>query len=162
MRDRQLDDAQAGARRPHLHFEVPAVGLFAHAEPHQRIAPDRAERAHIGVADAVEQPHRRADDPAGKQLMRGHAARLPLAAGARADHEIVSAVGDRRDEARDQLRAVAAVAVEKHDDVAILARPRPRPGRPGRSRARAGSTTRAPAARAALDRAVGAASCRRR
>ena len=34
---------------------------------------------------------------------------------------------------------------------------RPRRGRPGRSRARAGSTTRAPAGSRALDRAVGAA-----
>ena len=51
--------------------------------------------------------------------MGGHAAALALAAGARADHEIGATLGDRRDEKRDQLRAVAAVAIEKHQDVAI-------------------------------------------
>src|SRR5438067_7480860 len=119
MSDRQLDYAQPGASRPHLHLKVPAVGCFAHAEAHQRIAADRPERAHVGVMNPVEQAHREADHPAGKELMNGHAARLPLSAGARADHEVTAALSNRLDDVRDQFGAVAAVAVKKHDDVAI-------------------------------------------
>src|ERR1051325_9981644 len=119
MRDRHFEDAQSGARRPHLHFKVPPISVFAHREAHKRVATDRPEWAHIGVVDAVEQPHRPPDDPAGQELMRGHAARLPLPAAARPDHEIIAAVGDRLDEKRDQLGAVAAVAIEKNDNVAI-------------------------------------------
>src|ERR1051326_1721580 len=119
MRDRHFEDAQSGARGPHLHFNVPPIAVFPHREAHQRVAADRPERAHIGVADAVEQPHRPPDDPAGEELMGGHAAPLPLPTAARADHKIIAALGDRLDEKRDQLGAVAAVAIEKNDDVAI-------------------------------------------
>ena len=120
MRDRHFKDAQPGARRPHLHFEIPAIGVFAHREAHQRVAADRPKRAHIGVMDAVEQPHRPTHKPAGKELVSGHAAPLPLATAARADHKIVAAIGDRLDETPDQLGAVAAIAIEENDDVAIL------------------------------------------
>src|SRR5207237_5544656 len=120
MRDRHFKDAQPGALRPHLHFKVPAIGAFAHREAHQRVAADCPKRAHIGVMDAVEQPHRPTDEPAGKELVSGHAAPLPLATAARADHKIVAATGDRLDETPDQLGAVAAVAVDKSDNVAIL------------------------------------------
>ncbi len=59
---------------------------------------------------------------AGEELVRAHAAGLAPAAGARADDEFVFAPRDRRDEIGHQLRAVAAVAVEKYDDVAIAGR----------------------------------------
>src|ERR1700675_2922364 len=39
--NRELEDAQSGARGPHLHLQIPAVGFLAHAEPVERIAPDR-------------------------------------------------------------------------------------------------------------------------
>src|SRR5258708_38087694 len=52
--------------------------------------------------------------------MRSHASGLSLAASARTDRKIVLALDNRRDETRDQFRAIAAVAVEKHDDVVIL------------------------------------------
>src|ERR1700693_918687 len=38
---RDLEDAQSGARGRLLHFQIPAVGFLAHAEPVERIAPDR-------------------------------------------------------------------------------------------------------------------------
>src|ERR1700720_1708690 len=120
MRDRQFEYAQPGAGRPHLHLEVPAVGLVSHAQAHQHIAPDRPEWAHIGVTHAIKQAQRRADHSPGEKLVSGHAARLSFAADARADYEIAEALGDRLDKARDQLGAITAVAIEKHDDVAIL------------------------------------------
>src|SRR5258707_10308847 len=74
----------------------------------------------MGEADAEKKPPRRSDDPTGEKLMCSHAARLPLATGTRADHEVAASVRNRLDEAWDQLRAVAAIAVEKYDDVTIL------------------------------------------
>ncbi len=55
--DRNFENAQAGAGGAHLHLDVPAIGHLAHAEREQRIAADRPERAHVGVAHAVEHPH---------------------------------------------------------------------------------------------------------
>src|SRR5436190_718798 len=72
-----------------------------------------------GARGPAARPFRAPDDPSGQQLEDRHAAGLARAAAARADHEIAAAVGNRRHQMRDQFRAVAAVAIEKHDDVAI-------------------------------------------
>ncbi len=50
---RHFENAQAGARRPHLHFDVPAIGHLAHVEAFEAVAADGAIGAHIGVAHAV-------------------------------------------------------------------------------------------------------------
>jgi hypothetical protein len=52
-------------------------------------------------------------------LLKIHAARFALPPGARADHEIVCAGHDGIDELIHELRAIAAIAVEKNDDVAF-------------------------------------------
>ena len=46
------------ARRTHLHFDVPAICQFVHAERQQSIAADRPKGAHIGVSRAVERHER--------------------------------------------------------------------------------------------------------
>ena len=51
--------------------------------------------------------------------MPGDAAGLTLAAHARADHEVVLAGPDRRDQRGDARRVVGAVAVHEHHDVGI-------------------------------------------
>src|SRR5438132_116463 len=122
MGDRQLDDAQASPRRAHLHLQVPAIARLTHAELDQRVAPYRAKRSHIGIADAIQQAQRPADRIPGEDLVGAHAVRLAGAAGTRTDHEIGAALGDRRDQFGDQLRAIAAVAVEEDDDVAFPGR----------------------------------------
>ena len=147
MRHRQLDDAQPGPRRAHLHFQVPAVGHLAHAEAEQHVAADRAHRSHVGIAHAIKHTKRGADRVSGEQLMGVHAAPLAHSASPRADREIRATLGDRRDEKRDRFRAVAAVAVEKHEDLAIGRRLGAGPA--GAPVAAASSlTTPAPAARA--------------
>src|SRR5437660_686536 len=55
-------------------------------------------------------------------LVRAHAAGFAGAARARADDEIGAAGDNRLAETRDLLGAIAAVAVEKGDDVTILCR----------------------------------------
>ena len=50
---RQFENTQTGARRPHLHFDIPAVGHLAHVEAFEAVAADGAIGAHIGVAHAV-------------------------------------------------------------------------------------------------------------
>src|ERR1700730_1174931 len=84
MRHGELQYAQAGARRPHLHFEIPAIGHLAHAEPPQRIGADRPESAHVGKAHPVKKTDRSANRAAGQRLMGSH-----TVWGARADHEIL-------------------------------------------------------------------------
>src|SRR5215469_13027320 len=55
VRNGDLDDAQTGSRGAHLHLQVPAIGHLAHSEPVERLPSDRAEGAHVGISDAVEQ-----------------------------------------------------------------------------------------------------------
>ena len=81
------------------------------------VAADGAERAHIGIAHAVEQLGQPAGDEPGDNLVRRHAARLALAARARGDDEIASAGANRRDHRRDGGRIVGAVAVHEDDDI---------------------------------------------
>jgi hypothetical protein len=116
--DRHFQHAQARTRHPHLHFQIPTIGELAHAEPEQRVAADGTERAHVGIAHAVEQPRQNTGDAAGDKLVPGHAARLARAAGARSNDEVIGAGADRRDQARDGGRIVGAVAVHEDDDVA--------------------------------------------
>ena len=51
--DWNFQDAQIGVRRPHLHFEIPTIGHFAHAELKQGRAADGAKGGHVGITDAV-------------------------------------------------------------------------------------------------------------
>src|SRR5215472_1281820 len=57
----KLEDPEPGAGRPHLHFEVPAVGHFVHIQPIQRIGADSPERAHIAIAHSVDETDGSAD-----------------------------------------------------------------------------------------------------
>ena len=155
MGDRQLDDAQASPRRAHLHLKVPAIARLAHAEPDQRVAPYRAKRSHIGIADAIQEPQRGTDRIAGEDLVGAHAVRLAGTAGARSDDEIGPSLGDRRDQFGDQLRAIAAVAVEEDDDVAIPGRLGAGPAGPAVAAAAFADDPR-PGGAGPLDGAVGA------
>src|SRR6516164_8616991 len=94
MIHRDLENAQFGAGRPHLHFEVPTIGHLAHAEPKQRLAADRTKRAHVGKTSAVKQTQREAGSVAGNDLMRVHTAGFTAAAGARTNNEIEPALDD--------------------------------------------------------------------
>ena len=60
------------ARRFHLHFEIPAICHLAHVERQKRVAANRAEGAHIGIAEAVEQPDYCADYSSRCKLVPGH------------------------------------------------------------------------------------------
>jgi pimeloyl-ACP methyl ester carboxylesterase len=59
---------------------------------------------------------------AGGDLVRVHAAGFPRAAGTRTNHEIGCAIDNRLDHRGDQLGAIAAVAIEEDDDIAIPCR----------------------------------------
>src|SRR4051794_34019782 len=52
--DRDLDDAEPATERLHLHLDGPAVVAVVHLERSQRVPADRAERAEVGEAVAVE------------------------------------------------------------------------------------------------------------
>ena len=121
---RNFEDAQAGAGGAHLHLDVPAIGHLAHAEREQRVAADRAERAHVGVAHAVEQPHAEPGEKARRELVPRHAAGLARAAQPRADDEVASAGADRRDERGDARGIVGAVAVHEDENVGVVRRHR--------------------------------------
>jgi hypothetical protein len=78
--DRYFKYSESGPRGPHLHLEVPTVCLLAHREPFERIAPDRAKRTHIGIADAVQSEQSETGEPSGEDLRQVHAAWLANAA----------------------------------------------------------------------------------
>src|ERR1700722_6695055 len=84
-------DAQTALRCPHLHFQIPAVGFFAHVQAFQGLARDGAERAHVCVFDTVEGAEKDSRHPSGEDLRDLQAAWLARAAHARADHEITFA-----------------------------------------------------------------------
>src|SRR2546423_9954985 len=115
--DRHLDDPQLRAGRAHLHLQVPPIGLLAHSKPHQGLAPNRAEGAHVAVAHTVKQTEQSARGTTGKDLLKIHASRLPLTAHTRANNKIRPPLCDRIDESIHQLWTIAAVAIEKNDDL---------------------------------------------
>src|SRR5262249_26071835 len=100
VRNRKFENAQSGARRPHLHLEVPSVSHLTHTEAPQREGADRSEGAHVREVNTIDEPDRSADSPPGKNLMGSHAAPLTRSASARPDHKIVCAVEDRLHQAR--------------------------------------------------------------
>jgi methyl-accepting chemotaxis protein len=116
---RHFQHAQPGAGDAHLHFQIPAVGQFAHAELEQCFAPDGAKRAHVGEAHAIEQAGQPARDQPGRNLVRRHAAGFALTGGARGDDEIVPAGADRSDHRGDCGRIVGAVAVHEDNNVGV-------------------------------------------
>src|ERR1700738_4359604 len=123
---RELENPEPGPGCPHLHFEVPAIGHLAHPETRQRIGTDCPEGAHVCIAHGVDKADCGANDVAGERLMGSHSALLAHSTGARADHEIVFVLDNRLDQARDRLRPVAAISIEKHQYL--------RPARVSRSR----------------------------
>ena len=78
IRDRKFKDPEAGAGDAHLHFKIPAIGEFAHAQRKQSVAAHRAIGAHVSVTHAVKQTDQRAGGEPGEDLVAGHAARLAL------------------------------------------------------------------------------------
>src|SRR4029077_6929035 len=123
MRDRHLEDAQPGTSCAHLHLEVPAVSHLAHAELFEGLAADGAEGAHVGIGNAVEQARQRAGTVSSRDLQRVHSAGLALVTGARADHEVVRAGQDWREQRRHELGLITAIAVEEYDDAAVTRGP---------------------------------------
>jgi hypothetical protein len=113
MVHRDLADAQACGRDPHLHFQVPAIGGLAHAERAQLADPHGAKRRHVGEAHAVDEAHQHAGEMSGDELLRRHAARLARAAQPRAHDEVRLTARDRRHHIGEEARYVAAVAIEK-------------------------------------------------
>src|SRR5437899_5215297 len=55
--DGNFQDAQPRSGGAHLHFDIPSIGELAHCELEQRLTPDRPQRAHIRVPNAIEEPH---------------------------------------------------------------------------------------------------------
>src|SRR5690242_16596774 len=119
MCNRQLEKAQPSPGRAHLHLEVPAVSHLAHAELLESLATDGTKCAHVGKTDPVEQAHEPARAVPGRDLQRVHAAGLAFAARPRAEHEVVGAGKNRRQQRRHELGPVAAVAVDEYDDGAV-------------------------------------------
>src|SRR6185312_14635609 len=120
--DGYLKDPQARTGGAHLHFEIPAIGHFAHAEPVERSAPDRAKGAHVGISNAVKKPGQRTRRVSRRDLQRIHAAGLTFAPGSRADHKIMGARKNWSEQFRHEFGPVAAVAIEKDDDVRVARR----------------------------------------
>src|SRR6266496_4773085 len=103
-------------------FDIPSVGWLAHAKSVQRIALDGAKWAHVGVTNTVKHSQNQAGHSPRNNLLEIHATRLALAARARTDHEIMRAVYDWIDYTMHKFRAIAAVPIEKNDDIAFRAK----------------------------------------
>ena len=116
---RNLYRPQAGGRHAHLHLQIPAERLLAHAEARQRVAADGAEGRHVGEARAVKKTDEQAGQMARHDLRRRQATRLTISQQARSQHEIGAAALDGCQHRRDHPRPVAAVAIDEEDDGAV-------------------------------------------
>src|SRR5256714_13632080 len=113
MIDWNFENSQTESRGFHLHFQIPAVGFFFHRQLLERIALDRAKRAHVGVTHAVQDRHQPSGEAAGKDLLKIHATRFTLAARARTNHEIVIPSSNWIDKLLHEFRTIASIAIEK-------------------------------------------------
>jgi hypothetical protein len=102
-----------------LHLEGPAIRFFPEFKSLKRLAANRTERSHIGRPNAVQNPENQSHHVSGKDLVKVHAARLALSAGARSDHKVVRSLYYRPDKAFHMLRTIATIAIKKYDDFAI-------------------------------------------
>src|SRR5205823_364815 len=84
------------------------------------IAPDSTKRRHIGVANTVKYADQKSREMPRKNLLRVHTARLASPACARTDHEVLCAAHNRLDQRRNKARNVAAIAIEKNDQIAFM------------------------------------------
>src|ERR1044071_9858490 len=114
---RDFENTQPVPRSFHLHLQIPAVGLLAHVELFERITTNGAKWRHIRVTNPVQDSQNQSSQSAGKDLLEIHAAGFALSARARADHKIVRSARYRFNELIHKCGNVAAVAIEKNDNV---------------------------------------------
>jgi hypothetical protein len=100
---------------------LPAVAGVAHAETHERVVPNGAERRHVGKLHPVDQPQQEACDMACGHLRQWQAAGLARATHTGAVDENHATFVDPCDRIRDELHPVATVAVDEDNDSGILA-----------------------------------------
>src|SRR5260370_28646160 len=122
IRNGYFENTQSALRGAHLHFDVPAIAHFAHAEIQQQLAPNGPKCAHVRIGHAVENMHGPAGQRSGCDLMPGDAAGLALAQRARSDDEIVLAGANWCDQRGVAHGVVRAVAVHEDDDRRIVGR----------------------------------------
>src|SRR5215510_11826209 len=67
---RDLNDPQARLQSLDLHLDRPAVIAIPHSQPFERLAPDRAERAEVGVAKSETPTYQRRRQPIAPTLLR--------------------------------------------------------------------------------------------
>src|SRR4029450_12171458 len=116
---RDFENAQAVARGFHLHLQIPAIGVLAHIEPFERSTTNGTKWGHVRITNPVEQSQNQSGESSGKDLLEIHAARLALAAGSRANHEIICPTCHGFDNLIHERGPVAAVAIEKNHNVAF-------------------------------------------
>src|SRR4029079_13999756 len=102
------------------HFQVPAIRHVTHAKAIQHVAADRAKWREIAEARAVNEAQQKAADASGHDLLRRQAAALTRATRAGAENEDGLPRGDRRDQVGDEFGRIAAVAIEKDENVGVL------------------------------------------
>src|SRR5262245_36062460 len=89
-----FENAQPGARRFHLHLQVPAISLLAHIERFECIPPNGPKRRHVRITNPIEQSHNQTRKPSGEDLLKIHTAGFALSACSRADHKVMRSACD--------------------------------------------------------------------
>ncbi len=98
---------------------------------YESLASNGAKWTHVGVSNAVEKVEQPANEAPGNDLLTIHATRFASPPNPRSDDEILFSCVEWLDQLRKQFRAVAAIAVEKGDYVAVARhRIAPRPTGP--------------------------------
>ena len=82
MIDRYFQDSKPGLGCANLHFQIPAICGFGHAEAEQGIAANGAKRSHVGILRAVQDAKEYAYDAARKYLGERHGTGFAIAPGA--------------------------------------------------------------------------------
>src|SRR5262249_37545700 len=120
--DGDFQRRQACGRDPHQHFQIPAIGLLLHTKTREYIAPDCSKRRQVSEACAIDEAQEQPTHIRGNDLLWSKAAHLARAANARTEDEDGLPGYNRRYQIRDELRWIAAIAIEEHQNLGVIAR----------------------------------------
>src|SRR6266508_2104976 len=102
-----------------LHLDRPAVIAILHSQPFERVAPDRAERAEVGVAKSETPTYQRRRQPIAPTLLRCERGARRAIQRPRAEREVGAAFDQRKNEEANIFGVIAEVRVQKNDDLRL-------------------------------------------
>jgi len=99
------------------HFHRPAIGHLFHVQIVQDLRFNSAKRSDIGYICSVKEPQQQHDQAVSQAAVKRHGTFFQDAFKAAANHQIGPIVQDRAGDRVQLLRIIAAITVQKYDDI---------------------------------------------